>query len=285
MLQLGNNHLTVGIELIDTGNHGSAVGEDLTVDEGAAQIRAGVDEELVALIDEVEVTLKLHQLVLSLANAVHVEVTLNRTVQDRSDAILGAAVVNAGIPDIGAGGRTGKEVMDTGHHKAAAVEQVGLTADLVCSAGVGVGRHISVEAGAVPVAGTGGGNVPGTLGHATLIKDELNAVVSALNAIQTGVGSGVEVVPIVIHTDPTREQLTGDRVVGLAINDVEAGACVLVTALANQASVLNVNSVGMTGGGNRGAPVNDGVTTLAEGSAGVTVLCTGGSLCLLPLSE
>ena len=89
-----------------------------------------------------------------------------------------------------------------------------------------------------------------------------------------GIGSLVEVVPVIINRQPAAGQGAGDGVVTLAVDDMQAGDGGLSAAVADQLAVLN--AVGMTGGRNGSAPLDHRVTALTEGSAGVARLSTGG---------
>ena len=268
---LGDDHLTIGTKVVIACGNGGAVSEGLTLNVLGSQILIAVDEELVAVRDEVEVTLVLNKHICLQHITVLVEVAVVRTGVQNSCAGGVALVVNRVL--------TVEELGDGVHlHITGMVEQVGLAINLVGAAGGRSGRSVAVVAGAVPVTDTRVGSHPGTLGHAAIVEDELDALIGNLFTVKTGKGLGVEVVPIVVNANPTAGQLTDGGKVSLTVDDVETGACIHVTASADQLSAGNVSSVGMTGSGNRGTPVNDGVTALAEGAAGIAGLRAGGSL-------
>ena len=222
-----------------------------------------------------------NQLISLLLDTIQEVVIIIHAGQENSRAVITTIVINVGVR----GERTAatisravEESGNTGLHITGAVEEIGLTVDHIGSGGGQLGGGILEVAGAVPVTGAVGSRDPGTGGHAALIEDECHALVGGLLTVIAGEGLGIEVVPIVVNTDPAGGQLAGSGVVGLTVNAVETGTGILVTALANNTSVGNVHGEGMTGSRNGGAPVNDGVTACAEGAAGVAGLGAGGRL-------
>ena len=211
------------------------------------------------------------ELVTQLTDTINIEEALIRTGVQLSRTVFTANVVNGEL--------TVEELSNAvGLQIALTVKQIVLAIDLIQAAGGKFRRSIAVITGAVPVTDTGSIRHPSTLSNATLLKVKGNTSVCDLIAIQAGKGLGIKVIPVFVNTDPTAGQLAGGRIVSLTVNDVQTGACILVTTRANDLSVININREGMTGSGNGGAPVNDGVTALAEGAAGVTGLGAGGSL-------
>ena len=99
---VGQNHLPLGVELVVAGLDRLAVGEGLARDERAAQVYTDILQELVALVNEVEITLKLHQLVLLQADVVFVEIIADRAVlsgRQRGDG-LGAERLTAVLTEL-----------------------------------------------------------------------------------------------------------------------------------------------------------------------------------------
>ena len=56
-----NDHLAVGIKLIQSRGDGGAVCKGLPLHKPLAQVQLGAPGELVAIVDEVEISLILHQ--------------------------------------------------------------------------------------------------------------------------------------------------------------------------------------------------------------------------------
>ena len=59
---------------------GSAVGEGHTLHEGGAEVQAGIHGHLVAVVDEVEITVVFHQLIAGLFDVVDIQVTVHHAV-------------------------------------------------------------------------------------------------------------------------------------------------------------------------------------------------------------
>ena len=268
VLQLGNDHLTVGSELIVAGQDGAAVGELLAADIGVAQEDADVSQELVALVHEVEVALVLNQTVSGHENALIVEVVTNRAVAQGCDTVGIAIVVHGSVCNEGVHNATG--LHDTG-----SVEHVGLAIDHERLGGSPVVGGVMVVVGTVPVTHTGGGLLPDT-GHQTAVLEvEGDTVQSGVLAVGACIGARIEVVPTVIQLDPAVSQLAVEGVVGGAVDNDQTAAGVLVAASANQLGAGD--NVAVAGCGNVSTPVNDGIADCAVGAAGIAVLGAGGS--------
>ena len=75
VLHLGNDHLAFGIELVGTYGDGSAIGEGLAGYIRRTLIHAGVLDNLMPIVNEVQVAISiLHKAIRSLSHAVQIEV-------------------------------------------------------------------------------------------------------------------------------------------------------------------------------------------------------------------
>ena len=110
----------------------------------------------------------------------------------------------------------------------------------------------------------------------SIFKRELDTPISILLAVSSCKSGRIEVVPYIINLLPTTGQCTVNSVVVLTSNGLESGSIGFSSATTNELIAGNFES--MSGSRNGGSPLYNGVTTLTEGSAGVAVLHTGGSL-------
>ena len=266
MLELGNNQLTLGVELVVTGNNGAAVGEVLATNVGVAQVDADISEELVALIHEVEATLVLNQAVSGHENALVVEVVTHRTVAQSCDTVGTAIIVQRSV--------CGEGVHNTGLHNTVSIEQVGLTVDNVRSGGGHIVGLVAIVGRTVPVAHTGSNLHPNTRNQTAVLKVEGDTVQSGMLAVGAFKGARIEVVPTIIQLDPAVSQLAVDSVVCGTVHVEQAALGDRVAAIADQMIVHN--RIGVAGCGNH-APVDDRVADGAVGTTGVAGLGAGGS--------
>ena len=264
---LHNNHLAVRAELVVTGLQRGAVIVGMTRHKLVTQVQPDILCKQMAVIDEIEITVALDQSVGVLHHAVLVEMILVGT------GIQGAHTVFIG--DVN-GGNTGREGgADADEHIALAVEQIGLAVDLIGTAGGGMGGGITVIAGAVPVAGTRGGFHPGAVQQTAVVKGERDASVGNLLTVRAGKGGRVEVVPHAVNIEPAAGQPAAHGIVILAADVLQAGGIGSGSAGADQLAAGYL--IDVAGGGNGGAPFDDGIAALAEGSAGIAGLGAGGS--------
>ena len=277
ILDLGNNHLTLVVELVVANANGSAVRKGHAGHETLAEIYLAALSDLVAVADKVEIAIILDQLVSRQSLTVLIEIVIIRAVQQSSDTV-GTAVV---VEDLRSRTCEGVTVeYNTGLHIAGAAEEVGVAVDLIGTAGCSLGRGVLIVTGAVPVAGSLLSGYPYALGHAAVLKDERDALVGDLLTVKTCIGGHIKVIPIIVNTDPTAGQASGNGVVRQSVNNHQAGTGVCMTAVTDKLSVFSISYVGVTGSGNGGAPLNHGVADLAVGSAGVAGLSAGRSLIL-----
>ena len=79
-IHVGKLHLTLGVEAIVAHGDGGSVGEGHSLHEGIVQVQAGIHGHLVAVVDEVEITVVSHQLVAGLSDVVDIQVTVDHAV-------------------------------------------------------------------------------------------------------------------------------------------------------------------------------------------------------------
>ena len=233
-----------------------------------------------AVVDEIEVTFRiLNQLIGSLSDTVDVEVIVVYAGIADSRAVGTAVVIDKGVGDKStAAAGTAVESGNAGLHITLSVEQICFTIDFIRSARCEFRRCISVITGSIPITGTIRCGYPGTIGNTSAFKIELDTFVSILIAIKTCKVYSAEIIPFVINSKPATTELTVNGIVILAVNIMKAGSTEYRATIAKELSVININIVIVSGRGNSGTPLYGRITAFAEGSAGVTVLCTGGSL-------
>ena len=259
------DHLAVGIEFVAAGQHGITIGVGVIFHKLLGQEDAGVLHQLVVVTDEVVIAFKLNKLISLLPDTILIEVVFIRTCQESCNTVFTTRIIHSLCCT--------KEMNNTDLHVALSIEQIDLAVDLIRSGGGGVVGLVSVIAGAIPAADTGSGSFPNVISHAALVEHELDVAIGSLLAVHACEGGLVEVVPILIDLDPAAEQPAGNSIVGLLIDDHQAGCVRSLAASADQLTINDFES--MAGGGNGGAPVNDGSTNITIGSAGVASLGTG----------
>ena len=100
-------------------------------------------------------------------------------------------------------------------------------------------------------------------------------MVCILLSVSTSEGI-IEIVPIIINAKPSSLKCSINRIVINAVNVLKTG-CIRLSAACAYKLVAGYLE-GVSGRWNSGTPLYGRITAFAEGSAGVTVLCTCGSL-------
>ena len=276
MLQLRNDHLTISIKLVGAGQNSSTVGKGLAFHVLLAQINLGILGDLVPIADEIKVSVEFYELISLLLYAANIEIIIIRTSQKRSLTILAAIIVVDGVVTISAIGV--QIVGNTGLHITLAVEEVGLTIDLVGSAGVVISRGILIVIGAVPVASAGIGGNPNVLSHTSVIKDKFDAAICGLLTVDACKGNGIEVVPVVVNTNPVTGQTSDNGIVVLTVNILQTGTRDCATTVTRNLSFDSIHLICMTGCGiGNFTPFYGRVAFIAEGTALIAGRRAGGS--------
>ena len=269
VLRFRDHHFPFGIKLIGSGGNGSAVGEGHARYPGGAQVHGGVDGELIAVGDIIEVALVLNKLIGPDGLTVPVEESAVRSGVQNGHAVTPAIVVERAV----SAGKFGNARL----HISVPIEKIGLTVDFIRSGGGKRGGGVTVVAGAVPVAGTRGGGDPDAACEAAVFKEELHAVVGVLAAVQPRVGSLIKVIPLIVDRLPATQQLAVDQIVGLITHELKPRAVKGLTAVRTDQLVAH-DGVDMTRSGEDGSPAHHRAALGAGGSARVARLKGGGSL-------
>ena len=185
---------------------------------------------------------------------------------------LGSTVLIEYIPSVVVTSVVIVDPAGTGCHVTVLIHAVIGTVDLV--PGHQTGTALVVR-GTVVVSAACGGLMPLT-GNQLAVSLEFVGHIAVIVGGDRSVGSGVEVVPVILDLDPATNQLTGNSIVSLFANNHQAGGVGFLAAGADQLAVNCL--VSMAGGGNNGTPVNDGITDIAVGSSDVASLGAGGCL-------
>ena len=269
VLRFRDHHFPFGIKLIGSGGNGSAVGEGHARYPGGAQVHGGVDGELIAVGDIIEVALVLNKLIGPNGLTVPVEEAAVRSGVQNGHAVTPAIVVERAV----SAGKFGNARL----HISVPIEKIGLTVDFIGSGGGKRGGGVTVVAGAVPVAGARGGGDPDAACEAAVFKEELHAVVGVLAAVQPRVGSLIKVIPLIVDRLPAAQQLAVDQIVGLITHELKPRAVKGLTAVRTD-QLVALDGVDMTRSGEDGSPAHHRAALGAGGSARVTRLKGGGSL-------
>ena len=216
----------------------------------------------------------LYKLVSLLLNTILIKVVSIRSGQESSNTISSAIIVQSFS---GCTQKSKHPVNNTGLHISLSVEQICLSVDFVCSAGLSVKRCISVITGSVPVTEASCISYPDACSDASVIKCELYSIVCILFTVNAGECCSIKIVPILINSDPSGCKHTTKNVIVNAINGVESVRCVNIAASTNNLVANNLMVVSCCR--NNSTPVNYGSTACAVSASGITVYLT--SCCLI----
>ena len=231
MLQRGNDHLTLGIELVVTDLNGSAIGEGYTAHAGLVQIDSAVLGKIITIADEIQITVVCNQLVSLQLSTVLIEIVSDHTGVEHGILTVYAEVViqlRICINII--------DTLNTGQEITVFIEAVTVSIDYLPGI-TAPNITVLIVSRSVVVASTGRGGHPNT-GNQLTIGLELIGHVS-VELVGSGLSSHrgrIEEVPVVADLLPAAEQLAE---LGEAIY-----ACLLIEEHAGELGLTLVDTVG-----------------------------------------